>query len=234
MELLKLLRKASYRLRPFWYTCWRNFGTISGTPSFDLDFDLESQMPGQRSWLCRLLREDSYRFRPFGRRAGVISGRYPVLPVLTSNLTLKVKCQVKGHGRISCSGRLAIVWDHFGTRTDVISGRYLAPRRLTLHLIWKVKCQVKDHGRVSCSGRLAIFWDDFGKRAGVISGRYPVPRRLTLNYTWKVKCQVKCHGCAVGRGVKNESYRFVCPIVVFMVWVSLVMETPKIVQKNKF
>ena len=35
----------------------------------------------------------------------------------------------------------------------------------------------------------------------------------------------------VGRGVKNESYRFVCAVVVFMDWVSLVMEHQKLLKK---
>ena len=43
-----MLREASYRLRPFWYTCRHNFGTISDTPSFDLEFDLEGLVPGRQ------------------------------------------------------------------------------------------------------------------------------------------------------------------------------------------
>ena len=39
----------------------------------------------------------------------VMSGRYPVPRHLTLNLTLKVKFQAKGHGRVSCSLRLANV-----------------------------------------------------------------------------------------------------------------------------
>ena len=74
----KLLRETSYRFRPFWYSCGRNFGTISGTPSLDLEFDLECQMQGQSSWLWQLLREVSYRLKPFWysckRNFGTISG----------------------------------------------------------------------------------------------------------------------------------------------------------------
>ena len=44
----KLMREASYRLRPFSYACRRNFRTISRTPSFDLEFNLEGQMPGKK------------------------------------------------------------------------------------------------------------------------------------------------------------------------------------------
>ena len=57
----------------------------------------------------------------------------------------------------------------------------------------------------------------------------------TSRRTWLQLCDPTAPvGAQLGRGVKNESYRFVCPIVVFMVWISLVMETPEIVQKNKF
>ena len=99
------------------------------------------------------------------------------------HLTLKAKCKVKGHGFISCSGRLVIVWDYFGTIADVISGRYPVPRLLTLNLALKVKCQVKGHGWASCWGRLEIVWNHFLSDKDVISGRYPVPRPLTLNLT---------------------------------------------------
>ena len=142
----KMLREASYLLRLFRYTCWRNFGTISGTPSFDLDFDLEGQMSGQGSWSCKLLREAIYPLRPFWetcwRNFVTISGS----PSPAWNLTWKVKCQVKGIDRVSCWGRLAIVSDHFGTLVEVISVRYPVLRPFTLNLTWKVKCQVKSIG----------------------------------------------------------------------------------------
>ena len=130
--LFKLLREATYRLRPFWCTCCRNFGAISGTGRLNLNltWKIKYQVKGHGcvscSWRIAIVWDH------FGKRAGVISGRYPVLHLLTLNFTLKIKCQVRGHGRISCSGRLAIVWDHFGTRADVITGRYPVPRRLTL------------------------------------------------------------------------------------------------------
>ena len=38
----------------------------------------------------------------FGKRADVISGRYSVPRPLTLNLTLNVKYQIKGYGRVSC------------------------------------------------------------------------------------------------------------------------------------
>ena len=84
------------------------------------------------------------------------SGRYPVPRPLSLNLTWKVKYQVKCDGRVSYSGRLAIVLDPFVKRAYVISGRYPVLRSLTLNVTCKVKYQVKGHGRVSCSGRLAI------------------------------------------------------------------------------
>ena len=67
----------------------------------------------------------------------------------------------KGLNCVTCSGRLAVFWDHFGRRTDVISGRYPVPRHLTLNLTLKVKCQVKGHGYVSFSRRIANFFRPF-------------------------------------------------------------------------
>ena len=46
--LCKLPMKASSRMRSFCYACRCNFCMISGTLSFDLNFDLECQMPNQR------------------------------------------------------------------------------------------------------------------------------------------------------------------------------------------
>ena len=56
----------------------------------------------------------------------MILGRYPVLRHLTLNLTLKVKCQDKGHGYVSWPGRLAITKDDLGirVRADAILGGY--------------------------------------------------------------------------------------------------------------
>ena len=107
--LCKLPREASYHLGRFWYTYWRNCGTICGTPSFDPEFDLNSQMP------------------------------------------------VRDHGCVSCSGRLAVAWDHFDTRADVTSGRYQEPRPLTLNLTLKVKCNVKSHWCLSAEGGYMSF-----------------------------------------------------------------------------
>ena len=93
---------------------------LSGTMSLDLEFDLEGQMLGKRSWLCKMLREASYRLRQFRYTCYVLSGRHAVPHPLTLNLALNVKCQVKGHCCVSCPGRLVIVLDHFGIRADVI------------------------------------------------------------------------------------------------------------------
>ena len=84
-----------------------NFGSISGTPSFDIEFVLEGQMQGQShdpvSYLLRLAIVGDH----FGARADVISGSYPVS--FDIEFDLEVKCQVKYHGRVSCALRLAIV-----------------------------------------------------------------------------------------------------------------------------
>ena len=66
-----------------------------------------------------------------GTFADVISGRSPVTSDFLLNLTLNVKCQVKGNSCVSCSGRLVIVLDHFGTRVyliwDEIQYHFLGP-----------------------------------------------------------------------------------------------------------
>ena len=41
---------------------------------------------------------------------------------------MKVKCQVKAYGCVSCPGRLATIYVDFGTRAVIISGRYPVPR----------------------------------------------------------------------------------------------------------
>ena len=106
--LRKLPREDSSRLRPFWYACCCNFGTIPGTPLIHLELHLAGQTPVQRSWLRMLPREDGHRLRPIGTRADVISGRYPVPCPLTLNFTLKVKCQAKVHRCVSYPGRPAV------------------------------------------------------------------------------------------------------------------------------
>ena len=65
------------------------------------------------------------------------------IPSLDLEFALKVKCQVKDHGCISCPGRLAVVCDNFGTRADVILERYPLLRPLTLSLTLKVKTKSK-------------------------------------------------------------------------------------------
>ena len=67
------------------------------------------------------------------------------IPPLTLNLTSKVKRYVKGHGYVSCPGRLAVVRDHVGALACVILGRYLVPSPVTLNLTLKVLSQVKGH-----------------------------------------------------------------------------------------
>ena len=49
------------------YPSSETIGTLSGIPSFDLEFDFNGKIPGQGSLLCKLPREASYRLRPFER-----------------------------------------------------------------------------------------------------------------------------------------------------------------------
>ena len=50
---------------------------------------------------------------------------------------------VKGHGCVSCSGMLAIVWYQFGIGADIIWGRYLVPRLLSWILPWRSTARSK-------------------------------------------------------------------------------------------
>ena len=62
---------------------------------------------------------------------------------LSFNLTLKVKCQVKGHGCIRCPERLAVTWDHFGTRAgdnfSTISGHPLFDLEFNLYASYRLR-----------------------------------------------------------------------------------------------
>ena len=103
--LFKPVSEASCRLRHF-VRMLSHFGTISDTPAVDLEFNT-SRSKGHEYVTCpgRLAIVWDY----FGTRADRSWGRYLVPCSLTLNLTLKVKCQLKGHGCVSYSGRLAIV-----------------------------------------------------------------------------------------------------------------------------
>ena len=81
---------------------------ISGTLSFDMEFDLEGQMPVERHGCLTCPGVLAVICNYFGSHADVIEGQYPVPRPLTLNLTLKVKC-LKGHGRVCCPGGLAII-----------------------------------------------------------------------------------------------------------------------------
>ena len=165
------------------------FSVDHTTMTSDLAFDLQSltefQMPDQRSllWCCVICSGKlAVVCNHLCTRADVISTQYPIPRLLTLNLTVKAKCQVKGYGCVSCSGRLAIAWDLFVTRARVIPGRYWSvSRSLTLNLTLKVKWnltskviyQFKGHDCVGCKGWLAVFWDHLGTGAyyfGTISG----------------------------------------------------------------
>ena len=133
-------REAFYPFRPYWYKCRRNFGTISGTPSFELEFDLKVKWQGKDHGWLRCSGKLAVVWDHFVIPANVILGRYPVPSRLTLNLIFKVKCQVKSHGYISCSEKLAIVSHRFFTPAKVISGRCSVSRRFILNLTWEVKC----------------------------------------------------------------------------------------------
>ena len=181
--LFKLTRGASYHLGRIWYTCWCNVRTISGTASFDLEFDLDGEMSGQRPWLCNVLREASYRLRPFWYTCRHNFGTISDTPPFDLELDLEgqvpgrqMPIQVKYHRFLNCPMKLAVVCDHFGKHADVISGQYPVPRPMTLNLTSKVKCQVKGHGCVNVPGRVAIVWNHFSTLLTQIRDdiRYPI------------------------------------------------------------
>ena len=101
-----------------WYTNWRYFDAMSGIPSFDLEFYLEGEMSRPKSCCVKLPWRLAVVWDHFGARAVLISGRYPVPRPLILNFTLKVKCQDKGLGRVSCPVMLDIVWVHIGKRAS--------------------------------------------------------------------------------------------------------------------
>ena len=158
-------------------TAWDYFGTRAdvvswwyryGTPLFDLEFDLEGEMPRQRSWLCKLLGRLAIVWDHFGIPAHVISWLYPVrqIPVIwpgiwpwRSNASWKAWLH-KLPRDASCHLQVfqLALWRNLGT----ISGT----RPLTLNWTLKVKC-LKGRGRVCCPGGLAIIWNHFGTSAGV-------------------------------------------------------------------
>ena len=163
-----------YRFRAFWYTYFLNFGTISGTPYFDLNMILKVKYQVKGYGCVRYPGRLPIVWDHVGTCADVIAGRYPVPRVFTLSFTLKVKCQFKGHGYMNCSVRLCIVLDHFGTPADVISGRYQVPRSLILNWTMKVKCQAKDYGCVckllrEATYHLRLLWYMCRRNFGTIS-----------------------------------------------------------------
>ena len=106
----KLAGEARYHLGRFWYTCERNFRTISGTPFLDLEFDLNGSMPGQRSWLFEWTGRLPVAWDHLGTRTDIISGRYAALPFFDIEFDHdEGQCQVKAYGCLSCPGRLATI-----------------------------------------------------------------------------------------------------------------------------
>ena len=94
--LCNLPREASCRLRSFWYACWRNMKTISGTMSLDLEFDLPGKMPGQKSHACvNFPVALAVAWDHFGTSADVIYERYPVPLLSTLYLTFKMSLKIK-------------------------------------------------------------------------------------------------------------------------------------------
>ena len=79
----------------------------------------------------------------FDTCADVISRRYPVPHPLTLTLALKVKFQVKAHGRLRYPWRLNLVRDYFGGRADIISVWYPEPRPLTSSFTFNMALKIK-------------------------------------------------------------------------------------------
>ena len=157
--------------KPFWYACWRKFGTISGAPSLIKPLTWPWRLNARSKAMVVYngqARDTSCRLRPFYTRADLISGRYPVSRPLSLNLTLKVKYQVKcqvtqwtNHG---LSKFLNACWGNFGMTSGIPSFDLGAD--LERQTSGQMPCSF-----VSCLGRLAAVWDHLGMRADVISGR---------------------------------------------------------------
>ena len=151
-------------------TWWRNFGTISSTTSFDIEFDREGQMPGQSSWLCKLLREASNRLRPFWytcwRDFWTISGT----PSFGLEFDFEGLVQVQGSWLCKLLRVASYAWDHFGIPTSVISGRYPVPRPFDLEgqmqCLRSWLCKLLMDARY----RLRPFWYTSWRNFGTISG----------------------------------------------------------------
>ena len=84
-------------------------------------------MPDQRSCSCKLLRDASYFWDYFSTPGDVISGQYSVHRPLTLNLTLKVKCQVKGTADVACD--VSFAPREIGVSRHRVAKRYAAAGR---------------------------------------------------------------------------------------------------------
>ena len=139
--LCKLPIEANRHFGPFWYTCWRNFGTLSviRLNFHDLTLKVKSQVIGHGCVSCsgRLcISTISYIWDHFGTMS-----RTSFLDLEFG--ALKVKCQVRGHGCVSCPERLVVTWDYFDTPSDVIAGRPSVRRPFTLKLIFNMALKNK-------------------------------------------------------------------------------------------
>ena len=141
--LRKLLGEDDYRLRRYWYSCWRIFGTISRTPSFGLEFNLKDQMQGQRSWFCELPREATCRLWSFWckcwRSFGTISSTQPF--EFQFDLEGQMSGQRSSLRKLSREASHSFKIILVRVATDVNPGRYSASRALTLNLTLKVKAR---------------------------------------------------------------------------------------------
>ena len=193
--LWELPREASWGLRPSWYACLRDIGTISGTPSSDLEFDLDYliRKPGQKSHAfvsCPGAQPDIFNGGHIIQRTPNFSSPAPLIsldPNLIRSPWLRHWGQMNDNGFIRCQGRLVTVWDHLlhlhcWHNSETKSG---TPSFDTWP--WRSNIRLKvvfayDAQDAHCS---AIALGHFGTPAIVISRRHPLPHSLTWNRPWR-------------------------------------------------
>ena len=84
------------------YLPWVDYTTMTFGLAFEIQFDFEGQVPGQKSWLCELQRKATCRLRPFWctcwRKFWMISDS----GTPSSGLEFDLECQMAGQRLWPC------------------------------------------------------------------------------------------------------------------------------------
>ena len=132
-------------------------------------------------------------------RTGLNLGLYPEPRPLTFNMTLKVKCQAKCYGFVTCPASCHLgtswyaCWHNFGMISGILyfDLEFHPEDQMQGQRCWLYELS----GEASYHLRPFPYacWCNFQTISNV-------PHPLTLTLTLKVKCQVKAHGCVSGLG----------------------------------